>query len=58
MGQRRTQCARMRGQGQPALLVDAQAFALDAVQAPAEQGQVGSLAEQGQAAEELVAQVG
>ncbi|MOA60902.1 hypothetical protein D3C78_1859110 [compost metagenome] len=46
----------MRGQSQLAVAVDAQAFALDAVQALGKQGEVGALAEQGQTAGEQVAQ--
>ena len=49
VGQGRAQRLRVRGQGQLAVAVNAQAFAFDAVQALAEQRQVGALAEQGQA---------
>ena len=50
VGQRRAQGLRVRGQGQLALAIDAQAFALDTVQALGKQGEVGALAKLGQAA--------
>ena len=56
IGQRRAQRDRVTAQGQLAAFIDTQAFALDAVQALGEQGQVGMLAEQGQTAGEQVAQ--
>ena len=40
----------MRREGQLAIAVDAQAFALDTVQALGKQGEVGALAKLGQAA--------
>jgi hypothetical protein len=46
----------VRGQRQLAIAIDAQAFTLYAMQALGKQGEVGVLAEQGQAAGEQVAQ--
>ncbi|MNH07916.1 hypothetical protein D3C79_673180 [compost metagenome] len=54
VGQRRSQCFRMRGLGQATFIGHAQAFALNTVQALLEQGEIG--AEQAQAAVEEVAQ--
>ena len=50
MGQRRAEGGRVRREGQLAIAVDAQAFALDTVQALGKQGEVGALAKLGQAA--------
>ncbi|MCY1293713.1 hypothetical protein D9M70_429810 [compost metagenome] len=58
MGQRRAQGGGVWRQRQLAIAVDPQAFTLDAVQAASEQGQVGALAEQGQAAGKKIAQFG
>jgi hypothetical protein len=55
VGQRRAQGSWMRGQGQLAFAIDAQAFTLDPVQALGQQGEVGVLAKLGQAAGEQVA---
>ncbi|MNP56157.1 hypothetical protein D3C76_1508610 [compost metagenome] len=58
MGQGRAQAGGVRRQRQLAIAFDPQAFTLDAVQATGEQGQVGALAEQGQAAGKKIAQFG
>lgn len=58
MGQGRAQGLRVRGLGQATVLGHTQAFALDAVQALLEQGEVVALAEQAQAAVEKFAQDG
>lgn len=58
MGQGRTQGPGVGGERQLAVAIDSQAFALDAMQALGQQGQVGCGAEQSQAAGEKIAQVG
>ena len=57
VGQRRAQGGRVRGEGQPALFIDPQGLAFDAVQRLAQQGQMSRLAQQGQATGELLAQL-
>ena len=56
VGQCRAQCSRVRGQRELAVRINAQAFALDTVQALGQQGKVGAFAKLGQAAGEQVAQ--
>ena len=58
VGQGRPQCFGVRRLGQAGLAGDAQAFALDPVQALLQQSEVSALAEQSQAAVEKLAQVG